>query len=235
LLTHMEGSFAKELILPRLGKDIPLVAWGNDSGFTEDSLEGLNRRGENVTGAMYSYTDLVSRRFALMKELMPKIRRVSIAVRRTGSWTPAQLELDRLAGDAIASLVRPIGLEFVHVELPEAISLEDAIAEVRKARIDAVEARLEREAFDRFTSLGIAPCGIGPGAARNGALLSGWSVGYVETAVRLAAKVLRGQRASSIPVERVREYGLAINLSTARKLGVEFPPAIRIQANEVFE
>ena len=104
-------------------------------------------------------------------------------------------------------------------------------------RWDAVEARLgyDRATWDRLAASGIAACGIGPGAARNGALLSGWSVGFNETAIRLAAKVLQGHRASSVPVERVREYGLAINLSTARKLGLEVPPAVRLLANEVFE
>ena len=48
IATHIHGSFAKELVLPRLG-NIPLVAWGNDESWHEDSLEALNRRGENVT------------------------------------------------------------------------------------------------------------------------------------------------------------------------------------------
>jgi putative ABC transport system substrate-binding protein len=60
-------------------------------------------------------------------------------------------------------------------------------------------------------------------------------VGFVESAIRLAAKVVRGERATAIPVERSMQFGLAINLRTARKLGIAVPPSLLLRAEEVFE
>jgi ABC-type uncharacterized transport system substrate-binding protein len=55
------------------------------------------------------------------------------------------------------------------------------------------------------------------------------------TTARLAARVLQGQRASAIPVERLREYRFAINLRTAGKLGIAVPPSVLLRMHEVFE
>ena len=66
IMGHMQGSIAKKHVLPLVGT----VLFGNDDG-TEDSIEMLNRRGENVTGAMYSLFEMILKRFQLIKEMRP--------------------------------------------------------------------------------------------------------------------------------------------------------------------
>jgi putative ABC transport system substrate-binding protein len=52
--------------------------------------------------------------------------------------------------------------------------------------------------------------------------------------VALAARILRGEPVSTIPIEQPREYRLAINLGTAKALGITVPRSILMRAEEIF-
>jgi putative ABC transport system substrate-binding protein len=73
--------------------------------------------------------------------------------------------------------------------------------------------------------------------AQAGALVSYGSDPYAEgvQAARLVARILRGERPQDLPVEAVNKIELAINLKTARSLGVSVPRDILIRAERVIE
>jgi putative ABC transport system substrate-binding protein len=76
-----------------------------------------------------------------------------------------------------------------------------------------------------------------PSLVAQGAL-AGYGVGYYEFG-RLSAKyvqrVLSGTSPQNLPVESVSRVGLAVNLKTAREIGVTIPQAVRLRADEVIE
>jgi putative ABC transport system substrate-binding protein len=237
ILTHGHGHYAKKFFLP-VTRDIPLVLWGNDDG-SEDSIEMLNRRGENVTGALYSYLDLVLKRFEIMRELRPGAKRAALVMPASREPpTDWQKRANQRDEELLATGARKLGLEFSPVVLPRNVSAEAMVGALRDARIDLVEIQFffysSPEIWEALAANGIAASGI-VDSAKAGALLSGWTVGFVESAIRLAAKVVRGERATAIPVERSMQFGLAINLRTARKLGIAVPPSLLLRAEEVFE
>jgi putative tryptophan/tyrosine transport system substrate-binding protein len=49
------------------------------------------------------------------------------------------------------------------------------------------------------------------------------------------ARVLSGTLPAEIPVEQPAEFEFAVNLRTARRLGVEVPPSVLVRADEVIE
>jgi putative ABC transport system substrate-binding protein len=73
--------------------------------------------------------------------------------------------------------------------------------------------------------------------AQAGALVAYGSDPHAEgvQAARLVARILRGERPQDLPVEGANKIELAINLKTARSLGITIPRDILVRADRVIE
>jgi len=70
-----------------------------------------------------------------------------------------------------------------------------------------------------------------------GGLIS-YSVSFVEryrAAANYVDRILRGARAADLPVEEPTRFTLALNLRTARSLGLEIPQSVLLRADRVIE
>jgi len=93
----------------------------------------------------------------------------------------------------------------------------------------------------RFTTLAAKAKlpGVFPsrGYVRNGGLL-GYGPGYEyrwKTAATYVDKILKGAKPNELPVQQPREFELAINLKTAKAVGVTIPQSLLLRANEIIE
>lgn len=237
ILGHTNGFMVRRVQLP-IARGIPLVVWGADEP-GEDSIEELNRRGENVTGALYSFMELAEMRFAMMRQLKPSARRCALVLGRT----PAELadrsreEMDRKYDSMWVARMREHGMDFTSIQLPAHSVPEVVVGALRASHADVAEIQCcgSPALWTALAKNGILASSGGTKSVEEGALLGGWTVDTVGTAVRLAARVLRGARAADIPVERAMRYGLAINLGTAKALGLTVPSSILVRADRVID
>ena len=80
-------------------------------------------------------------------------------------------------------------------------------------------------------------CGVYPDFARAGSLMS-YAID-LEYGLRLSgmqvAKILRGAKPGDLPIEQADKFTFAINLKTAKSLGVTVPPNLLLLADEVID
>jgi putative tryptophan/tyrosine transport system substrate-binding protein len=199
-------------------------------------VASLARPGGNITGLSTQGTDLAGKRLELLREALPRLRRLAIignagypeavremreaqAAARSLSLEVAPLEIRRAEEIAIAFATLDAQADALYV-------VSDAVVNANRTRIItlALGARLPTMfAFREIVAAG-GLMSYGP----NYPDLFRRAGNYVD-------KILRGAKPADIPVEQPTKFDLVINLTTARALGLTIPPTLLARADEVIE
>ncbi|MEO8006202.1 MAG: ABC transporter substrate-binding protein [Betaproteobacteria bacterium] len=198
-------------------------------------VASLAHPGGNVTGLTNQTVDLAAKRLQLLKEAIPKAKRVAVLF--NPDTVPNNTILSRLK-DAAPELGTE--LKFFSVRNPEELSA--AFSGLNRSTVDAV--LIVDDAF--MSTLGDAFIQLGAKAklpivyahrplARKGVLLS-YAVDHAELfrhAASYVDKILKGAKPGDLPIEQPTKFELVINLKTAKALGIKMPQAILQRADEV--
>jgi ABC-type uncharacterized transport system substrate-binding protein len=191
--------------------------------------------GGNVTGVTTYDPQQPTKQLALLKTVIPGLRRVAIL--GDASVSEALLNANDKAAHALG-----VDVTRLRVAAPNP-DIEGALA---KARNDSAGALLVLEepavvaARQRIVELAgrdRLPTMFAPDWADAGGLLA-YGTSLVEGARRMVTyvdKILKGAKPGDLPVEAVTRYQLVVNLKTARQLGVTIPPDVLKQANRIIE
>ena len=79
---------------------------------------------------------------------------------------------------------------------------------------------------------------VGPTAYAEAGGLIGYGVDWREVVRRSMAfvdKILKGAKPAGLPIERARKFELALNLKTAKALGLTLPPSLLHRADQLIE
>jgi len=213
---------------------IPIVMVVGTDPVKSGFVRTLARPEGNITGIVSNAQMLSVKRVELLKEILPKIRRVGIlwsAESATQARTMKEMET--------AALQR--GLEVHRVEVSDPRELQTAFRSLSSAGVEAFlptnSALLLREG-SQVARLAVEHKLPGVHSDYNTVRQGGFvSYGSDEPALfrRIAVfvdRILKGAKPGDIPVEQASNYLLAVNLKTAKALGVEIPKTVLFRADE---
>jgi putative ABC transport system substrate-binding protein len=215
---------------------IPIVVVTAGDPVGTGLVASLARPGGNVTGLSLQQTDLAGKRLELLREVVPALRRLAIMA---NMGNPASV----LEMGEVQAAAGTLGLTVVTVEIRGIEDIAPAF-ETLKARADALYVPSDPLVGThriRIITLALAARVPAIYGSREyvevGGLIS-YGPNFPDLFRRGADyvdKILRGAKPGEIPVEQPTNFEFAINLTTAKALGLEIPPTLLARADEVIE
>lgn len=221
----------------RATRTLPIVFQLVSEPVASGLVENLARPGRNVTGVTNFLPALSGKVLELAREIIPSAARLAVM------WNPANpaktLELGELEKAAAATKV-----SLRQLPVRNAAEIERAFAALRPGECDALVVladTLTHSNRQRIAELALAarlPSVFNhePHVLAGG--LASYSPDYqdlVQRAGDLAGRILTGADPAVLPVERPTRFSLAVNLRTAKALGVTIPPVVLLRANRVID
>ena len=218
-------------------KSIPIVFVIADDPVRLGLVKSLSRPGGNVTGLSSMNAELDDKRLALLKEALPRLRRVG------AMWSPVDPSGSSVMR-ATERAARALNVQLTPLAVQGPDDVSEAIENAKKEGIDAVMVLGTPTLFlqqHRIAELAIrarlptvSPWRQLPEA---GGLLSyGANIRTMfRRAADIADKILKGAKPTQNPVERPTKFDLVVNTKTAKTLGVTIPPSLLARADQVIE
>jgi putative ABC transport system substrate-binding protein len=215
---------------------IPIVMASSGDPVFAGLVASLARPGGNVTGFhVMAPPRLAGRRLQLLKEAMPRLSRVGVLL------DPGDV-YSRLMMREIERTAHAMGVQLQSVEAPRPADLERAFEAALLDRVDAlitVEGVLTVTELTRivdFAAMSRLPAIHGLREFVDAGGLMAYGTDLRDLFRRSAAyvhRILEGARPADLPVQPPARFELAINLKTARALGLTIPPSLLRQADHV--
>jgi len=223
------------LAAQRATSTIPIVMPGSRVDPVEAGyVVSLARPGGNITGLADLRAELYGKRLELLKEALPRISRVTML------WNQGQLER---WGKVIKAQAQALGIELQSVVVHRS-AIESTLSEIsRKTQGLSVTAAGGASVQHRARIVDFAMKRRLPAIYdRSRFVDAGGLMSYgtdildlYRQAATYVGKILKGAKPADLPIERPKKFELAINLKTAKQLGVTIPPILLLQATKVIK
>jgi len=215
---------------------IPIIFSATNDPVRSGLVKSLARPGGNVTGIANIGPELGPKRLQLIREAMPGISRVGLLI--SPVIAPLQVErklIDEAAGRHI-KVISAIVNEAGDMGAGFRLFVESQVEAVLTTHI-GLYFRLRKKLIDVATGHRLPVVGHRSPFADSGALMTYRSnLGeQIRRSAHLVDKVLRGTKPSDIAVEQPTKFELAINLKTAKALGITIPEKLLLRADRVIE
>jgi ABC-type uncharacterized transport system substrate-binding protein len=223
--------------LSKATKDIPIVMTVVGDPIGLGLTNSLSQPNHNVTGFTMSSPSLAAKRLQLLREIMPTLHRVGYLGVPANPLAPLfERKIEEAAGALEIKLVPlPVKSE---ADIDSAFHLaEHEAVQAVIAEADPLTLRFSASIIDHCLVYGLPCMHAWPIAVRTGALIS-YGPGNIENNAGAAVyvnRLLKGAKLSELPFEEPTKYELAINMKTAKALGLEMPPSLLARADEVIE
>ena len=198
-------------------------------------VTSLAHPGGNVTGLSQISVDLGGKRLELIKELVPKARRVAIL------WHPANLtNLAQKKGAEVAARTAGVDTKSVPVQDPNhfGAAFEDAPGVDALMQMDDPLFLTNLRQLAELAVRNRLPAIAGLREYVDAGGLMSYGADYPDLYRRAAMqidKILKGAKPADLPIEQPSKFELVINLKTAKALGLAVPPSLLARADQVIE
>jgi putative ABC transport system substrate-binding protein len=211
-------------------RTIPIVVGSVGDPVQDGFVESLSHPGGNITGTTFLGPELVPKRLALLKELIPNAARVAVL------WNPKAFG-EKTNTDMVtqtSEAAKALGVDIRFFEVPGIDHLESAIS-AAAGQADALFQFPNPTFFENRKRLVDLAAKYHVPAAYNAREFFevGGLFGYGASPVALnrrtavyVDKIIKGAKPADLPVEQPMVFDFAINRTTAKSLGITIPNAL---------
>ena len=224
----------------RATSTIPIVVGSMGDPVQDGLVASLSHPGGNLTGTTFLGPELVPKRLALLKELLPAVSKIAVL------WHPGAFSEQTTSGmlKQVSDMAGGLGLRLQLIEVRSSEEFERAFANMAKERVDALFPLPSPMLYQERKRLVDLAAQYRLPAVYNarefvdvGGLIS-YGASVPELNRRAAAyvdKILKGAKPSNLPVEQPTKFDLAVNRKTAKSLGIDVPSSLLATADEVID
>jgi putative ABC transport system substrate-binding protein len=219
-------------------KTIPIVMVTTVDPVASGIVDSLARPGGNITGLARFTGDLKKRRLELLKEAVPRISRVGVLWDADNESAAIAFKEYEAAARALKIPLQSLAVRGPHPDFEGAFQ---AAARERASALvtirDALINRYRKLITDRAIKNRQPSMYEGSEYVEDGGLMS-YAVSDAENYRRAATyvdKILKGAKPADLPVEQPMKFELAINLKTAKQIGLTIPPNVVARADKVIK
>src|SRR5215467_3239683 len=217
--------------------DTPIVFAVAGDPTSNGLIQSFAKPGGRLTGVYYLTVDLTPKRLEVLKEILPKLRRVLAFY---NPKNPISIEAAKLGRDA----AQQMNIQFIERQVTSVDELRSVLQKLKPGETDAyfyvshammmdsaqtiIHTTLEKKLPTRVEEQSLVAAGGLASYGQNFREVGRMSAKYVQ-------KVLAGTRPQDLRVETADKFEMAINLKTARQIGLTIPPTLLARADKVIK
>jgi putative ABC transport system substrate-binding protein len=231
------GSYPAALAAKQRAGDTPIVVTLSGDPVATGLVASLAHPGGNITGVSDVAAELSAKRLSLLKEAAPSVRNVAVLWNADDFGMTLRYQAAEVEAKRLGMLIMPLGVrepddfDTAFSEMtktpPDAILMvSDVLTILNRKRVMQYADEHRLPAVYEFASL-----------AHDGGLMAyGPDLDAIfDRAAGLADRILKGAKPGDLPLELPTRFQFAINLKTAKAIGLNFPEAIVLRADDVIE
>ena len=225
------------LAAKRASTIIPIIFSSGGDPIKLGLVESLNRPGGNATGVYVFVTELGPKRLQLIRELVPHAKIIAYLVNLSSETGPTQVQ-------EITAVAKAMGQKLLVLSAANEKQVNEAFATLIERKAEAIvysSSVFFQVVRDQLVTLAakhaIPAIYEWPEFVQSGGLIS-YSSTRSEAGRQMGAyagQILNGAKPGDLPVVQSSKFELAINLKTAKALGLTIPPGLLATADEVIE
>lgn len=217
-------------------KTIPIVMVSVGDPIGNGFVSNLSRPEGNITGFSNLCGELAGKRLALLKEALPRAKRIAVMLNPADPVTKRQIpDVKRAA--------KQLNVDIEIYPAPTTADVDAAFAPILKRKSEAIFWLCgQGTALERHTILRATPHRLPVMVANGTEVPAGALIAYAtdlkdyyRRAAAYVEKLLKGAKVTDLPVEQPSKFELIVNLKAAKALGIAVPQSILLRADRTIE